>query len=136
MTVIVTAGFGEKERFLAFFMAAVRSCGSALPVTVWRGADLFVNNCVSLKSERLYCSAGSTGRRLQLVTGRRDRAAIAHERLTRTRNGWFCGRLHKLSCAGLLLTGLCDIHAKRVGLKSADTRLCDKFVDRAASVCP
>ena len=45
------------------------------------------------------------------VTGRRDRVVIAHERLTRTRNGWFCGGLHKLSSAGLLLTEQCDCTA-------------------------
>lgn len=118
MTVIVTAGFGEKERFLAFFLAVVRPCGSALPVTVRRGADLFANNCVSPKSEWLYRSAGSTGRRLQPVTARRDRAAIAHERLTRNRNGWFCGGLHKLSRAGRFSAKRCNLrrlHSNRHG---------------------
>lgn len=111
MTVIVTAGFGGKERFLAFFMAAVRSCGSALPVTVWRGADLFANNCVSPKSERLYRSSGSTG---QTVTTRNGSAWPCGDRTWTTdptRNGWFCGGLHKLSSAGLLLTEQCGCTA-------------------------
>ena len=52
------------------------------------------------------------------VTGRRDRAAIAHERLTRTRNGWFCGGLHKLSRAGRFSAKRCNLrrlHSNRHG---------------------
>ena len=52
------------------------------------------------------------------VTGRRDRAAIAHERLTRTRNGWFWGGLHKLSSAGRFSAKRCNLrrlHSNRHG---------------------